>query len=135
MESAPTDNGEILVFLLLFLLPRFNQMPYCQYRVVKEHPRAAPAHDLADSFAHLGLVAVRFAGAAKGFRFHMRAMVDPGVGVIAQGFAVGAQGVAARAVVAMAVQLDHQAHDLFFLFTLLGGRRGRHQLILPFSTE
>jgi len=44
----------------------------------------------------------------------MRAMVDPGVGVIAQGFAVGAQGVAARAVVAMAVQLDHQAHDLFF---------------------
>ena len=65
----------------------------------------------------------------------MRAMVDPGVGVIAQGFAVGAQGVAARAVVAMAVQLDHQAHDLFFLFALLGGRRGRHQLILPFSTE
>ena len=110
-------------------------MPYRQDGVVEDHPRAAPAHNLADGLPHLGLVAMSLAGTAEGLGLNVRAVVHPGIGIAAQSLTVRAEGMPPGTVVAMAVQLDHQAHGLFFLLALLGGCFGGHQLILPFSTE
>ena len=119
-------------------------MPYRQDGVVEDHPRAAPAHDLADGLPHLGLVAMSLAGTAEGLGLHVRAVVHPRIGVVPQGRAVGAELAFRRAVVAAAVQLDHQADRFFLLPALFLRGVGNtapynvlvgHQLILPFSTE
>ena len=89
--------------ILLFLFFRLDQMPYRQDGVVEDHPRAAPAHDLADALPHLGLVAVRLADAAERFGRYMRAVVHPRVGVVPQDRAVGAEPTLGCAVMAVAV--------------------------------
>ena len=110
-------------------------MPDGKHRVHRQHPGTGPTHHRADLLPHGGLVAVHFAGRTEGLGLHVRAVVHPGIGIAAQSLAVRAEGMPPGTVVAMAVQLDHQAHGLFFLLALLGGCFGGHQLILPFSTE
>ena len=72
-------------------------------RMVEQHPRTAPAHDLADALPHLGLVAVRLADAAERFGRYMRTVVHPRVGVVPQDRTVGAEPALGRTVMAAAV--------------------------------
>ena len=60
-EGPLSPSGIFNILLPLFLLPRLCQMPHRQNGMVEQHPRTAPAHDLADALPHLGLVAVRLA--------------------------------------------------------------------------
>ena len=102
-EGPLSPSGIFNILLPLFLLPRLCQMPHRQNGMVEQHPRTAPAHDLADALPHLGLVAVRLADAAERFGRYMRAVVHPRVGVVPQDRAVGAEPALGRAVMAAAV--------------------------------
>lgn len=61
-------------------------MPDGCHRVDEKHPRAGEAHDDADAFPHVGLVAVDPAVGAEGFGLHEGAFVTTHAGV---GFQVG----------------------------------------------
>ena len=80
MPEGASPSGIFNILLPLFLLPRLCQMPHRQNGMVEQHPRTAPAHDLADALPHLGLVAVRLADAAERFGRYMRAVVHPRAG-------------------------------------------------------
>ena len=102
-EGPLSSSGIFNILLPLFLLPRLCQMPHRQNGMVEQHPRTAPAHDLADALPHLGLVAVRLADTAERFGRYMRAVVHPRVGVVPQDRAVGAEPAIGRTVMAAAV--------------------------------
>ena len=102
-EGSLSPSGIFNILLPLFLLPRLCQMPHRQNGMMEQHPRTAPAHDLADALPHLGLVAVRLADAAERFGRYMRAVVHPRVGVVPQDRAVGAEPTLGCAVMAVAV--------------------------------
>lgn len=74
-------------------------MPDGQHGVDEQHAGAAPAHNGADLLTHFGLVAVYFAGGAKGFGFHKGAVFNALQGVIMQGLALRAQAAFRRMVV------------------------------------
>ena len=74
-------------------------MPDGQHGVDEQHAGAAPAHNGADLLTHFGLVAVCFAGGAKGFGFHKGAAFNALQGVIMQGLALRAQAAFRRMVV------------------------------------
>ena len=65
--------------------------------MLREHARAAVAHNGADSFAHFGLVAVIFAGVAAGFHVHFSAPPRAQRGVFVKLGARFANGFAAHA--------------------------------------
>lgn len=56
-------------------------MPDCYNRVVKQHPRAGPAHDGADAFTHHRVIAVDWAFAARMLCGAEAAMLQSFVGV------------------------------------------------------
>ena len=76
-EGPLSPSGIFNILLPLFLLPRLCQMPHRQNGMVEQHPRTAPAHDLADALPHLGLVAVRLADTAERFGRYMRGSGPP----------------------------------------------------------
>ena len=110
-------------------------MPDDQHGVDEQHAGAAPAHNGADLLTHFGLVAVYFAGGAKGFGFHKGAAFNALQGVIMQGLALRAQAAFRRMVVFAAVQGDHLADQQLFAVPLFCNRLFCHQLTLPLSTE
>ena len=82
---APFQGAGVLSFLFLFQPTFFgaagDDVADGGDGVDVEHARRAVAHDGADGFAHLWLVAVDAAVGAEGFCFHKRAAVGTGLGL------------------------------------------------------
>jgi hypothetical protein len=79
-----------------------------EYRVWKDHARSGVAHDLAYSFPHHRLVAMRGAFCTRGFVLLVRAVIDPLHGVRIELLTIEAQGLH-RVVVAATIDPDHHA--------------------------
>lgn len=45
-------------------------MPYCQHRMIQNHPRSGEPHDLSNLFSHFRLIAMHFTVCTKRFFFH-----------------------------------------------------------------
>lgn len=74
--------------------------------VMKYHPRSRKAHNLADFFAHFGLIAMYLAVGAKGFAFHKRAFIAALIGIIKQLLTILAQAAFAMVLLA-AIERNH----------------------------
>ena len=85
LTPAPFQGAGVLSFLFLFQSTFFgaagDDVTDGGDGVDVEHARRAVAHDGADGFAHLWLVAVDAAVGAEGFCFHKRAVVAALCGV------------------------------------------------------
>ena len=105
------DIVEVILRPALFKLA-LDQVADGQNGMRFQHPRAAVAHDGADLFAHVGLIAMHLAVGTEGFVLHERAFVAAHVRVVDQRGAVFA-GLCGFVVIA-AVERNHFGDDALF---------------------
>ena len=86
----------------------------------RQHSGPGPAHDSADLFPHLRLIAMHLAGRAKGLGLHKGAMLDPGQRIIMELLALRAEFSLRAVMLFAAVKCDHLADQQFFIVSLFG---------------
>lgn len=103
-------------FLFLF---GFYNMPYCNYRVRKNHSRTGKPHYTAYPFTHFGFIAMHFAVRAECLCFHERTFVAPHDHIVAECLAFIAKPVLARMMPFSAIKCYHLRHHTLFTFSFI----------------
>ena len=85
----------------------------------RQHSGPGPAHDSADLFPHLRLIAMHLAGRAKGLGLHKGAVLNAGQRIIMQLLAFRAETASEGVMLLAAVERDHLTDKHFFVGTLL----------------
>ena len=86
----------------------------------RQHSGPGPAHDSADLFPHLRLIAMHLAGRAKGLGLHKGAVLNPGQCIIMELLALRAETASEGVMLLAAVKCDHLADQQFFIVSLFG---------------
>jgi hypothetical protein len=94
-----------------------NQVEYRQNGVIKEHARAGVTHNLPDTFAHGGFIAMHGAFGTDRLVLLKWAFIDPLVGILAQFPALLTQP-GGCTVLPVAVDMDHALHGLALAFEI-----------------
>lgn len=103
-------------FLFLF---GFYNMPYCNYRVRKNHSRTGKAHYTAYPFTHFGFIAMHFAVRAECLCFHERTFVAPHDRIVAECLTFITEPVSACMMLFSAIKGNHLRYHTLFTFSFI----------------
>lgn len=106
-------------FYSSFFLFGFYNVPYCNYRVRKNHSRTGKAHYTAYPFTHFGFITMHFAVRAECLCFHKRAFIASHYCIVAECLAFIAKPVLARMMPFSAIKCYHLRHHTLFTFSFI----------------